>query len=721
MAINVTVSGSGQIVADVNGGSAADISVTGGIGPAAYISGTATTVIGVHPVAAGANITVTTTSGSYTIIGRDVPVQSVQGRIGAVVLTLADLTAAALVHTHSTTQVVGLTAAASAAAPVQTVQSRTGNVVITLADITAAGAVHTHSTTQIVGFTAAAAAVVHTHGTTDIVGLTAAASAAAPVQSVQSRTGNVVFTLADITAAAAVHTHSTTQVVGLTATIQQYGKVVSVQGKTGTVTLSVADLTAAAAAHTHSTTDIASFTTSVVAFSPVKSINGSTGTISIVGGANVTIVTDGTSVTVNSPLELPSQGGYSARVLGTDGTSPNWYAMTGGANMTISNNTTSKVIQFSATGGVSWQTAPASPYAAGSAGDIAYDASYLYVRSATAWKRVAFGSWASLGQPTSATATAGDSQASVSWTAPADNGGYSITDYIVQYSSNGGTSWATFSDGTSTATNATVTGLANGTAYIFRVAAINSAGTGPYSSATSSVTPVASGSGSDVSFSSVVALLHMDGSSFVDSSSLSASVSNSGATLTTSQSKFGGASGLFGSGYLTLPSNSAYNVGTGNFTIEMFLRPSALPLDNPYTYALFSLQGQAAFPGDSSKFWIGLDTIIDSYGNFTNGIVVGQHSTSNESAAAYTPSVNTWCHLAVVRDGSTIRIFIDGVAQSVTGSSNMSGISFNSNGLMIGSAFGYTPFAGYIDEFRFTKAARYSSNFSPPTAAFPNS
>ena len=70
------------------------------------------------------------------------------------------------------------------------------------------------------------------------------------------------------------------------------------------------------------------------------------------------------------------------------------------------------------------------------------------------------------------------------------NGGSAITDYVVEYSSNGGTSWSTFADGTSTVTSATVTGLTNGTAYTFRVSAVNAAGTGA-ASATASATPSA--------------------------------------------------------------------------------------------------------------------------------------------------------------------------------------------------------------------------------------
>lgn len=101
------------------------------------------------------------------------------------------------------------------------------------------------------------------------------------------------------------------------------------------------------------------------------------------------------------------------------------------------------------------------------------------------------------GAPTSVTAvgTSTDGQAAVSWTAPVSNGGSAITDYTIQYSSNSGSSWTTFSDGTSTSTSATVTGLTIGTAYIFRVAAVNAIGTGSYSTASSSFTPVANDTG----------------------------------------------------------------------------------------------------------------------------------------------------------------------------------------------------------------------------------
>lgn len=93
--------------------------------------------------------------------------------------------------------------------------------------------------------------------------------------------------------------------------------------------------------------------------------------------------------------------------------------------------------------------------------------------------------------PTNVTATAGNGQASVTWAASTTIAQIPVTDYVIQYSSNSGSTWTTFSDGTSTSTSATVTGLTNGTAYTFRVAGVNGVGTGAYSTASSAVTPVA--------------------------------------------------------------------------------------------------------------------------------------------------------------------------------------------------------------------------------------
>ena len=93
------------------------------------------------------------------------------------------------------------------------------------------------------------------------------------------------------------------------------------------------------------------------------------------------------------------------------------------------------------------------------------------------------------GAPTSVSGTSGNGQVSVSWKAPASNGGAVVTDYIVQYSTSSSGTYTTFSDGASTTTTATVTGLTNNTVYYFKVAAVNYVGTGSYSTVSASVTP----------------------------------------------------------------------------------------------------------------------------------------------------------------------------------------------------------------------------------------
>src|SRR5439155_866107 len=95
------------------------------------------------------------------------------------------------------------------------------------------------------------------------------------------------------------------------------------------------------------------------------------------------------------------------------------------------------------------------------------------------------------GAPTAVTATGGNAQATVSWTAPASNGGSAITSYTVTSSPAGGTATVRAPAGGTAPTTATVTGLTNGTTYTFTVTATNAAGTSPASAPSNSVTPTA--------------------------------------------------------------------------------------------------------------------------------------------------------------------------------------------------------------------------------------
>lgn len=102
-----------------------------------------------------------------------------------------------------------------------------------------------------------------------------------------------------------------------------------------------------------------------------------------------------------------------------------------------------------------------------------------------------------VGPPTGLTATSGNLQVGLSWTAPSVGGNPAISDYLVEYSTNSGVSWVIFVHDAATATSITVTSLTNAVPYLFRVAAINADGIGPYSTGTTS-TPLPNHSRSDL-------------------------------------------------------------------------------------------------------------------------------------------------------------------------------------------------------------------------------
>jgi len=83
----------------------------------------------------------------------------------------------------------------------------------------------------------------------------------------------------------------------------------------------------------------------------------------------------------------------------------------------------------------------------------------------------------------------GNSAVQLTWKAPPTDGGAPILSYFLQLSSDGGRTWAMPNRGASTATSAVITGLVNGTSYVFRVAALTDVGTGPYTPKTAAVVP----------------------------------------------------------------------------------------------------------------------------------------------------------------------------------------------------------------------------------------
>lgn len=217
----------------------------------------------------------------------------------------------------------------------------------------------------------------------------------------------------------------------------------------------------------------------------------------------------------------------------------------------------------------------------------------------------------------------------------------------------------------------------------------------------------------DSYFSNVSLLLHGDGANgsttIVDSSLTPKTVTAFGnAQISTAQSKFGGASIAFdGSGdYLILPGGNAFEFETGDFTVELWYRPG-------------SLSGQRIL----------LDTRAASTPSITNRWIILTDGTSLSvvaSGATYTGgtlSLGTWHFIALSRSGGVSRFFLNGL-QIGSNIADTSNYGVGASRPIIG-ADGNSPvnlnLNGYIDDLRITKGvARYTSNFTPPTAPFPD-
>jgi hypothetical protein len=183
-------------------------------------------------------------------------------------------------------------------------------------------------------------------------------------------------------------------------------------------------------------------------------------------------------------------------VIGNQSVSLTWVAP--GAN---GSPITDYVVQYSSNNGTTWTPFNDGVATATSATVTGLTNGTAYVFRVAAANLIGQSGWSAVSvavtplrvasAPTLTSPVSGDSQVALAWMTPADNGGSPITDYLVQYSSNSGSTWTTFNDGVGTATSATVTGLTNGTAYVFQVAAVTAAGPGIFSTPTASVTPLA--------------------------------------------------------------------------------------------------------------------------------------------------------------------------------------------------------------------------------------
>lgn len=221
--------------------------------------------------------------------------------------------------------------------------------------------------------------------------------------------------------------------------------------------------------------------------------------------------------------------------------------------------------------------------------------------------------------------------------------------------------------------------------------------------------------------SNVSLLLHFDGANgsttFTDSSPSPKTISRFGNTqISTTQSRFGGSSGLFdGSGdYLSTPASSGgpFDFGGGDFTVETFVYMTAADGVQECIAAVCNTAG-------GGPFALAIVTATRSLkGTWQNS----EGTYTNIESTTQVP-LNAWCHTAFVRNGSSLMLFIDG---ALVASGSGSGTQNAPNSAFTIGRFGdYTSddryFNGYMDEFRVTKGvARYTSAFTPPAYPFPD-
>ena len=216
----------------------------------------------------------------------------------------------------------------------------------------------------------------------------------------------------------------------------------------------------------------------------------------------------------------------------------------------------------------------------------------------------------------------------------------------------------------------------------------------------------------DPDFASVSLLLHGDGTNgsttIVDSSPLPKTVTAYGnAQISTANSKFGGASLAFdGTGdSLSIGGSVAFSFGGADLTIEGWVNPTVITSGRAIV---------SSYPGGSPGNWI-----ISLEGGKLS-LYIYPSGTFNFSWLSTTVfSVNTWTHFAITRESGFWRMFCNGVMENTSTASVSMG---NLVDVTIGSQNNTTRFFnGYIDDFRITKGvARYTANFTPPTAPFPD-
>ena len=159
--------------------------------------------------------------------------------------------------------------------------------------------------------------------------------------------------------------------------------------------------------------------------------------------------------------------------------------------------------------------------------------------------------------------------------------------------------------------------------------------------------------------------------------------------------------------YLTITNTNNLNFGTGDFTVEFWMYPTTI------TFQMNIIATSGAFTTNSTR--IGKDQSFGMclYSNNGTSVIVSEGNNTFISGAA-----NIWTYYAFVRSGNNFTLYRNGTSVG-TGTSSFAVTLTLNNATVVGTDWANDYFTGYIDDLRITKGvARYTANFTPPTAAF---
>ena len=190
------------------------------------------------------------------------------------------------------------------------------------------------------------------------------------------------------------------------------------------------------------------------------------------------------------------------------------------------------------------------------------------------------------------------------------------------------------------------------------------------------------------------------------------------AQISTSVKKYGTGSMYFdGTGdYLYSPSSPNTSFGTGDFTIEFWMYSNNV--SGASQLGMIQMSDTAGGLKASYLTQLCINQGQTASGSALNGAIVANINNTNVGSTTAVLTTGTWYHIALVRSSGTVNLYVNGTS---VGSATITS-AINGPYIVVGgyysSSFLYN---GYLDDLRITKGyARYTSNFTPPTAAFPN-